>query len=1763
VSVSVAAGNKSSMKRSLPLAAVLCAALILPIARGRAQDLYVGSNAANVTTNFTSGTNLFQHTFIGFKFFGTVAATNNVLNVSGAGTLLTNSSELYVGFDGRGNSLVISNGGKVASRLDSSIGVYTAAPSNSVLVTGANSLWTSGGYIYVGNSGSSSRLVISNGGGVSAFGSIIGYNAIASSNSTLVTGSNSFLMNIDWIDVGRVGSGNSLTVSNGGRVEGGSGSIGLYASSSGNSALVTGTNSRWYIGDLNVGSEGSGNSLVIANGGEVRASTLAISAQSGASNNSVSISSGLLDVSSGQINIGAGGSGTLNVTGGTVDVLTLTATNRTNSVINLNGGTIVSGGTAVWTGLNAFYVGDTGSGATFFANGGQHWFDFTDTVVGNSGSGNSLVISNGGLVYVGGGDSIIGYSASSSNNSALVTGSSSTTGVKSSWSINGETLVGREGSGNSLVISNGGRVVAWGGDSIIGFSASSSNNTALVTDRSFWTNAFNMVVGNYGSGNSLVIANGGEVFVATNLWISAQSGASNNSVSISSGLLDVVNGTIEVGRSGSGALNVSGDGIVEASNIVIAASNGSAGTLNIGRFGTNDSAGTISAATIAFGAGTGVVNFNQSNAVTITSVISGAGTVRQLGSGTTTLSASNTYTGSTTISAGTLELDSAGWVAGSISNNATLSLNRTNTLTLTNLVSGTGALSKSGTGTVILAAANTYSGNTTISAGTLQINAGGSVSNSATTLVGSGGAGTLSISGGTYSNTSVSIGHSGGTGILNLNSGSLSAQNLAVSGNGAVAGTLNLNGGTMAVSGSFSVASGGTINVNTGGVLRGGDGGQLSVGSTNSLINFNGGTGSSGLNIFVGNGGTVDLRGQSLGSSNWGNLVANGLGGVLRNSGTNAATIANQNTIWLWEGGQRLTIDASGGDILINSWITSSLMNNTGIIKTGTNALILANSENDYNGGSFLQQGTLRLDHANAAGSGAITQSNAGSTLQINAMGTVTNAMSLYNIATLQTVTLSGAKTLNGAAYNVAAGTTTTESGVLSGAGGLTKSGTGTMTLSASNTYTGDTAIGSGALALTNGSAIADTAAVTNSGATLRVDSSETIGSLRGSGSTVLNGMAVTLTIAETNSHAYAGVISGAGGFAKTGGGTTTLAGSNTYSGDTTVGGGRLAVTGSISGSNAVYVGNEASGNSLIISNGGRVANGQGSIGYTVSSSNNSALVTGANSVWTNSGILYVGFDGRSNSLVVSGGGTVASQQGYIGGSSVSSNNSALVTGSGSLWTTPSDFRVGREGDNNSLTISNGGRVASANGYIGTFGNSSGNSALVTGTNSVWTNSSDLRVGREGSGNSLTISNGGVAASSNSYIGSATISSNNSALVTGVSSLWTNSGALYVGEQGASNTLTVANGAAVAATNIVIAASNTSSGTLNIGRFGTNDAAGTVSTPTIAFGAGTGVINFNQSNSTTLSAAISGNGALKQLGTGTTTLSASNTYIGDTTISAGTLRFSTENSAGRGRITQTTLNSLVEFLGGGRMTNQMTAFQYSFAESFEAAGQVTLADAASSISVASGKTVTGSGQFTGTGGLTKNGLGTLLLTASNNFSGPVAVQSGLLNLNASSGAAAGSISSVSVASGATLLLSRSDQVNNGATVSLSGGTIRRGGNVGEVFGNLNLTQASFLDFGSGAAGNLTFGTYAPSALLTVNNFLPGNTLVFGSDLRSSITNSSLFSFTNGGIGSSSWDEGTSTFTITAIPEPSTYVAAIGLLALMLWPLRRRWRVKVS
>jgi len=164
------------------------------------------------------------------------------------------------------------------------------------------------------------------------------------------------------------------------------------------------------------------------------------------------------------------------------------------------------------------------------------------------------------------------------------------------------------------------------------------------------------------------------------------------------------------------------------------------------------------------------------------------------------------------------------------------------------------------------------------------------------------------------------------------------------------------------------------------------------------------------------------------------------------------------------------------------------------------------------------------------------------------------------------------------------------------------------------------------------------------------------------------------------------------------------------------------------------------------------------------------------------------------------------------------------------------------------------------------------------------------------------------------------------------------------------------------------------------------------------------------------------------------------------------------------------------------------------------------------------------GEVSGKGSLLKAGAATLVLSGDNSFSGALNVDSGVLELAARSGAAAGSVSSVAVYQGATLLLSGDDQVNDVATVTLSGGTIRRGGGAGDVFGDLLVTAPSLVDFGTGPPVTLGFGTYTPDTLLSVGNFLPGNVLTFRQDLSGSINNPSLFSFDhrNGRSGHSLW-----------------------------------------
>ncbi len=83
------------------------------------------------------------------------------------------------------------------------------------------------------------------------------------------------------------------------------------------------------------------------------------------------------------------------------------------------------------------------------------------------------------------------------------------------------------------------------------------------------------------------------------------------------------------------------------------------------------------------------------NSITLGGVISGSGNLVQLGSGTVIITGANTYTGGTTISAGTLQVgngSTTGSISGNVTDNGTLAFDRSDSVTFGGVISGTGGL---------------------------------------------------------------------------------------------------------------------------------------------------------------------------------------------------------------------------------------------------------------------------------------------------------------------------------------------------------------------------------------------------------------------------------------------------------------------------------------------------------------------------------------------------------------------------------------------------------------------------------------------------------------------------------------------------------------------------------------------------------------------------------------------------------------------------------------------------------------------------------------------------------------------------------------------------------------------------------------------------------------------------------------------------------------------------------------------------------------
>ena len=134
----------------------------------------------------------------------------------------------------------------------------------------------------------------------------------------------------------------------------------------------------------------------------------------------------------------------------------------------------------------------------------------------------------------------------------------------------------------------------------------------------------------------------------------------------------------------------------------------------------------------------GTINFSSPNTTveidggttTIGATITGTGGLFKTSAGTLIVTAANTFSGGTTVSAGNLQIGSggtSGMIAGNVTNNATLTFNRADTVAFAGNISGSGSLVQLGGGSLTLSGQNTYGGTTTVSGGTLVASGGAAI----------------------------------------------------------------------------------------------------------------------------------------------------------------------------------------------------------------------------------------------------------------------------------------------------------------------------------------------------------------------------------------------------------------------------------------------------------------------------------------------------------------------------------------------------------------------------------------------------------------------------------------------------------------------------------------------------------------------------------------------------------------------------------------------------------------------------------------------------------------------------------------------------------------------------------------------------------------------------------------------------------------------------------------------------------------------------
>ena len=1177
------------------------------------------------------------------------------------------------------------------------------------------------------------------------------------------------------------------------------------------------------------------------------------------------------------------------------------------------------------------------------------------------------------------------------------------------------------------------------------------------------------------------LADGAAGMTLTKTGAGAQvlSGLSNTAANNYTGLTTIMQGTLKIGGTASltggflygavvsnststltGALDLSAGSLAIGGDLKVTTDSATANTITLGSGQTLTSSGNV-----FIGDPTGLTSGGPTTKLTVAGVTSADGTWNVTKSGGTFRVGGNSSGNNRSVNA-TLDLSGLA--------NFTADL-RTTPTTGGNFQIGEGAITAVGSGqTGILAASSTIRSNAvTVQASGgatgvnyLKLGSGAQVLNVNTLTVGNGQRGDDILQFNTSTGT-LQVRSSNGTGGATLNIANATAGNSAtrfgsviltghscdlllnqlnvvnMSGAGAnanVSGTCSFDSGALTgttVTVGKKVSAALGVNTYTG---------NLNLGSASNLAN------SSTI-------GTLDIADQQ---SAYGTIVGNvNITGAATTVGITNLTVASTS---LTGGTANGALNISGGAVTVANGITLAGRSGTPGVVNGTMTLT---------GGSLSVGGDITTTGAGGTATTTLTLDGGSLNLNNHAIG---GAGQLITNLNLQTGMLSNVSEINGGA-------------------GLNKNSAGTLILGGSNSYTGGTTINSGTLQLGDG-----------------LSNSTVVGTITNNSRLILNAGSV----AQNTPNA----ISGPGDLVKTGAGTQTLTGSNSFTGATIVNQGRLVISGSgtLSESTALTVANGASYYyqpatlgaqtiaGLSLENGSTVG-----LTWTNGPANSSLAVTGAATAASGAAV-YLSMAGTplmGNTYTVLSGsaGSTLDNAAYIllnptaftcsinkTGSDVSLTPAAATPIAVAYWTGNATAGInGVWAASDGSTTSNwattsGGAVQALipTGVAITFPASPAVGATNTrlgadmSVASVAINDTANGVSINADGSTLTITgSGGIAMDSG--VPASTIGAN---IVLGAAQTWTNHSASLLTVSGTvtngGNALTVAGSGSVMLGGAISGAGSltlSGPGALTLAGANAYTGATTITSGTLTI-VGAGLLNggaysgaisdagafvYASSAVQTLSGAISGTGSLTQSGPGALTLTGSNTYTGPTTITGGKL---TIGGAGQ--------------LGGG-----------NYAGAISNAGALVYASSAAQ---------TFSGAISGTGSLTQSS-GTLILSNTNTFSGPVTVSAGMLQATK-----AGSLPSYANAGATVVGAAGILAVNAGGAGEFTAG------NVQTLLGNLTIAAGG--QFGidtTNAGGTFTYASPVSGSLGLMK--LGGGTLV----LSGSSTNSGSITVNGGTV----------------------------------------------